>query len=152
MSKKTKYLSFRKSVVENSIIYVLDLLMSKLNFNSVLVSSENPKELREFYEKVFGKKPDMDQGDYFGWLVGKGFLTFGPHDKVKGKNKNPERIILNFETGEVKKEFERIKKLGAKVVTEPYKMGDQGEFWIATFEDPDGNYFQLITPWDNGKN
>ena len=47
----------------------------------------------------------------------------------------------------LKEEFDRIKKLGAEVISEPYKMGE-GNFWIATLADPDGNYFQLMTPWD----
>lgn len=115
-----------------------------LNLSSLLISSEQPEKLREFYEKVFDKKPDMDEGGYFGWLVGKAFISFGPHDKVKGKSNNPERIIFNFETNEVKEEFERIKNLGAEVISEPYEMG---EAWIATLSDPDGNYFQLMTPW-----
>jgi predicted enzyme related to lactoylglutathione lyase len=29
------------------------------------------------------------------------------------------------------------------VIREPYAIGDG---WIATLADPDGNYFQLITP------
>ena len=117
-----------------------------LNFNSVLLSSSDPKALSDFYGKVLEKKPDMDDGGYLGYLVGNCFLTIGPHDKVKGENKNPERIIFNFETSEVKKEFERIKKLGARVIAEPYSMSGE-DFFIATFSDPDGNYFQLISPW-----
>jgi predicted lactoylglutathione lyase len=27
------------------------------------------------------------------------------------------------------------------------RMGE-GEMWIATFADPDGNYFQLMSPWE----
>lgn len=123
-----------------------------LNFNSILVFSENPKKLADFYKKVFQKEPDMDGGDYFGFLVGEGFITFGPHDKIKGKNLNPERIIINLETEDVKEEFKRIKTLGAKVIAEPYQMGDDNEAWIATLEDLDGNYFQLMSPWDSGKN
>lgn len=123
-----------------------------LNLNSLLVFSENPKVLREFYEKVLEKKPDMDYGEYFGFTAGKTFLSFGPHDKVKGKSKEPERIMINFETKEVKEEFERIKKLGAKVIAEPYQMDEDSTGWIATFADPDGNYFQLMTPWEEEKN
>ncbi len=119
-----------------------------LNFNSILLSSQNPKELAAFYQKVFQKDPDMDENGYVGFLVGKGFFSIGPHDKVKGKNQNPERIIFNFETKEVKEEFNRIKDLGGKVIAEPYQMGE-GQFWIATFADPDGNYFQLMTPWED---
>jgi predicted enzyme related to lactoylglutathione lyase len=121
-----------------------------LNFNSILIGSEHPEKLREFYKKILGKKPDMDQGGYFGFLVGSAFISFGPHDKVKGKSKNPERMLFNFETKDVKGEFERIKKLGAHVVAAPYKMGEMPG-WIATFADPDGNYFQLLPPWEDEK-
>ena len=45
----------------------------------------------------------------------------------------------------MEKEFKRIEKTGATVIKEPYEM--QGAM-IATFADPDGNYFQLMTPWE----
>jgi predicted enzyme related to lactoylglutathione lyase len=45
----------------------------------------------------------------------------------------------------VENEFERIKDTGATVIKEPYEMGGG---MIATFADPDGNYFQLMTPWE----
>lgn len=87
----------------------------------------------------------MEDDGYAGFLVGKCFINFGNHDKVKGKSKNPERILINLETNNVKEEFVRIKKLGAAVIAEPYSAGS--EYWIATFADPDGNYFQLVSPW-----
>ena len=41
-----------------------------------------------------------------------------------------------------------MKATGATVVTEPYSFeGSQGSS-IATFEDPDGNYFQLMSPME----
>jgi Glyoxalase-like domain len=58
----------------------------------------------------------------------------------------PGRIIVNFETPDVQSEFDRIKGLGARVEHEPYQPGDGGEMWLATFEDPDGNFFQLASP------
>jgi predicted enzyme related to lactoylglutathione lyase len=51
--------------------------------------------------------------------------------------------MLNFETAQVKEEFERIKAIGGTVIKEP---GEMGQGWIATLADPDGNYFQLMTP------
>jgi predicted enzyme related to lactoylglutathione lyase len=118
-----------------------------LNLNSIMLGSQNAKTLAEFYEKVLEKKPDMTDGDWYGFSVGSCFLSIGKHDKVKGKAQSPERMILNLETKEVKKEFERIKALGATVIAEPYSMGDEN-MMIATFADPDGNYFQLMTPWN----
>jgi predicted enzyme related to lactoylglutathione lyase len=117
-----------------------------LNFNSILLFSQNPQKLTEFYSQVFGKKPEWHEGDYTGWMVGNAFVTIGPHDKVKGKNPNPERFMINLETPEVDTEFDRIKQLGAKVIAEPYHPGEDSNMWIATFADPDNNYFQLMTP------
>lgn len=119
-----------------------------LNLNSTLVFSEDPKKLSDFYQKVFEKKPDMSEGGYFGFMVGKGFITFGPHEKVHGQNTNPERIMFNFETKDVRGEFDRVKKLGATVVAEPYSPDEDPEGQIATFSDPDNNYFQFVTPWE----
>ncbi len=120
-----------------------------LKLNSILLFSENPEALSKFYTKVYGKEPDWVDGGYYGFSSDKFFLTIGPHDKVHGQNSQPERIMINFETTDVKGEFERIKGLGAKVIKEPYSMGEGDyEGQIATFEDPDGNYFQLMSPFD----
>lgn len=112
-----------------------------LNLDNIMIGSLNPKDLSLFYQKVLDKKPDWSDGDWSGFKFGSFFLTIGEHSEVVDKSKEPQRIILNFETKDVKEEFERIKGLGAQVVQEPYEM--QGAL-IATFADPDGNYFQLM--------
>jgi predicted enzyme related to lactoylglutathione lyase len=116
-----------------------------LNLNSIMVCSANPKKLSEFYETVLGK-PTFGDNDFTGWQAGSGWLMVGPHSEVKGRNKMPGRIMWNFETADVKAEFERIKSLGVKVKQEPYQPGESPDMWLATFEDPDGNYFQLASP------
>jgi predicted enzyme related to lactoylglutathione lyase len=65
------------------------------------------------------------------------------HSEMGGNTKDPGRIMLNFETTQVQEEFERIKALGGTVVRAPYKLQDA---WLATLADPDGNYFQLVSP------
>jgi len=116
-----------------------------MDLNSILIGSEDPGGLAEFYAKVFGK-PGMEDGGYTGWQIGTGWLSVGPHDQVHGKNTQPGRVIWNIETSDVRAEFERIKAAGAEVVQEPYNPGEGTEFLIATFADPDGNYFQLMSP------
>jgi predicted enzyme related to lactoylglutathione lyase len=118
-----------------------------VNLNSIMVGSSQPKVLAEFYEKVFGKAADMSQDEWWGWQVGSCFFGIGAHNEVKGTAKEPARIMLNLETAEVKEEFERIKATGANVIKEPYAVEGMESMWIATFSDPDGNYFQLISPW-----
>lgn len=119
-----------------------------LSFNSLLLFSEKPKKLAEFYKKVFNVDPSWEEGDWASFQVGSGSISIGSHDKVKGKNKSPERMMFNLETKNVKEEFVRIKGYGTKVVAEPYHPSESEDMWVATFEDPDGNYFQLMSPWE----
>jgi predicted enzyme related to lactoylglutathione lyase len=53
-----------------------------------------------------------------------------------------------LETPEVDKEYKRMVKEGAKAIKAPYEME---KMLIATLEDPDGNYFQLMSPWKEEK-
>ena len=111
----------------------------------MMIGTMKVKEMDGFYEKVFDKKPDMVEGEWYGWMVGSSFFSIGHHSKMVGTSKDPGRLIFNFETTDVKGEFARIKEIdGAVVVKDPYEMGGM---WIATFADPDGKYFQLMSPW-----
>ena len=116
-----------------------------MNFNSILIGSADPGGLVAYYTKVFGE-PAMADGGYTGWLLGSGFVTVGPHDEVTGKNPQPGRLIWNIETSDVKGEFDRMKAAGAIIVREPYGFEGSPNSWIATLADPDGNYFQLMSP------
>jgi predicted enzyme related to lactoylglutathione lyase len=121
-----------------------------MDLNGILIGSENPKRLSDYYTKLFGK-PGWDEGGFVGWQIGSGSVTVGPHDKVKGKNGDSGRVIWNIQTPDVKGQFEKLKAAGATVVRAPYQPGmgpDSGasEMWIATFSDPDDNYFQLMSP------
>jgi predicted enzyme related to lactoylglutathione lyase len=116
-----------------------------MNLNSVLIGSEDPDRLVAYYSKLLGEPIWSDSG-YTGWQIGDGSVTVGAHDEVKGKNPQPGRVIWNIETPDVQAEFERFKNAGATVVREPYHPGPMEEGWIATFADPDDNYFQLMSP------
>jgi len=119
-----------------------------LNLSAVMIGSANPQTLGEFYKKVLKKAPEWEEEGWFGWQAGNVYFMIGAHSEVKGKSKEPQRIIFNFEAKQVKREFKRISELGAKVIKEPYEM--EGA-WIATFADPDGNYFQIMSPWEMEK-
>ena len=116
-----------------------------LNLNSIMIGTKQADVLSAFYEKVFGKPADMVDAEngFHGWQVGSAYLSVLEHSGMGGSTKDPGRLMFNFETAQVKEEFERIRALGAAVIREPYQIG---EGWIATLADPDGNYFQLVMP------
>ena len=118
-----------------------------MDFNNILIGSEDPQRLVDYYTKLFGE-PAFSDGGYSGWQLGTGFVSVGPHSEVKGRNQSPGRIIWNIVTQDVQGEFDRMKAAGAIVVAEPYTFEQAPGSWIATFEDPDGNYFQLQTPFE----
>lgn len=117
-----------------------------MDFNSILIGSEDPDRLVEYYRRLFGE-PTMADGGYTGWQLGSGFVTVGPHSEVTGANAQPGRLIWNIEEPDVRGTFERFRTAGAIVVREPYGFdGMPDDMLIATLADPDGNYFQLMSP------
>src|SRR3990167_5166733 len=105
-----------------------------LKLNAVMLGSAQPKKLADFYQKILTTKPAWSEGSWTGFEVGGLTLFIGSHSQVKGKTK------------EVEAEFARIQKLGAKVIATPYHPMEDENMLIATFEDSDGNYFQLVSP------
>jgi len=116
-----------------------------LNLNSVMIGTKQPTVLTDFYEKVLGKPAEMvdQENGFWDWQVGSSYLAILDHSEMGGNAKDPGRVMFNFETSQVKEEFERIRTLGSTIIREPYEMGGG---WVATLADPDGNYFQLVNP------
>ena len=116
-----------------------------MDFNNILIGSEEPERLVEYYTRLFGE-PAMSDGGYTGWVIGRGFVSIGPHSEVRGKSVHPGRIIWNIETPDVQADFDRLVAAGAIVVRQPYGFEEQPGALIATLADPDDNYFQLMSP------
>jgi len=115
---------------------------------AILIGSENATKLAKFYREVVGLKQTMSfemgekgESGYDFDLKGTNLYILD-HSKVKGKSKQPERVMFNLEVDDMDKEVARLKKNGVKVVQDTYHVEDYG--LITTFEDIDGNYFQLV--------
>jgi predicted enzyme related to lactoylglutathione lyase len=117
-----------------------------MRLNSIMIGSSEPKPLADYYRALFGE-PRWDESGYVGWDLGGTGVVVGPHDGVTGPNTEPGRVMWNLVSDDVKADFARLQAAGATVVKEPYDAaGDGSGMWVATFSDPDGNYFQLVTP------
>lgn len=115
---------------------------------AVILSSENAAKLAEFYRENVGLKQseEMEIGDkgekgYDFDINGTGLYILD-HSEIKGKNPHGARVMFNLEVDDIEKETARLKKEGVKVIQETYHVEEYG--LIATFEDPDGNYFQFV--------
>ncbi len=117
-----------------------------------MIGSEDSKKLASFYTELLGTPGMNDEANgWFGFDTEGTYLVIGPHSEVHGKSKEPARLIFNFVTEDVQAEYDRIKGIeGAEVIAEPYQPDSENtpQMWLATFADPDGNFFQLGTPWD----
>jgi len=54
-----------------------------LNFNSLLLFSEAPEKLVDFYRRVLAREPKWKEEEYSGFECGACALVIGPHSKVE---------------------------------------------------------------------
>ena len=117
------------------------------NFESIILSSQNATKLADFYKKKVGLKQTWDavmgkNANVYGFTIGKIDLVIMDHSEVKGKSKDPSRLMFNLEVDNIEKEFAKLKKAGVKVIAKSYHIEEYG--YVATFADLDGNYFQIV--------
>jgi predicted enzyme related to lactoylglutathione lyase len=112
----------------------------------VVIGSEDAQKLGEFYTKVLGE-PGFRDGAWWGWENGASIMI-GSHSEVHGPSAQPQRIMLSLEVDDVAATYEELTSIGATEVAAPYKPDENNDNWLATLADPDGNYFQLMSPWE----
>jgi predicted enzyme related to lactoylglutathione lyase len=110
----------------------------------VIVWSERPKEVADFYSGKLGLVPVSERGDFTAFEPHPGFRFSigGLHPDVKGPNKDSSRIMLNFSTSDIFADYSRLSELDIPFIRSPEKESWGG--WIATFLDLDGNTVQLM--------
>ena len=116
---------------------------------SILLFSENAEKLAKFYQDKVGLKQTMEAEmgekgeELFAFEMDKGSaLYIVDHSAIKGKNKDPKRVMLNLEVANIEDEVGKLEKSKVKRVQDIHHVEGYGK--IATFEDIDGNYFQLV--------
>ena len=108
---------------------------------TVMIGTAQPEALARFYGDVLGlERVGRFRDPVF--RAGAGFIRVLDHSQIRGRNPQPARMQINLFVDDARAEVERVRAQGVRVVREPER-----EFWggvVATLEDPDGNYVQLI--------
>ncbi|MEO9256278.1 MAG: VOC family protein [Tepidiformaceae bacterium] len=105
------------------------------------VNSPDPERLIAFYRDTVQLEPEGHMGPG-AFKVGDAVFIIDGHSTVSGRASGPERVLIDFMVDDLATEHARLEAAGVRVQR---KMGQ--EEWggvISTFEDPDGNYFQLM--------
>ncbi len=120
----------------------------------ILIYSENPDKLAEFYKTVLGFK-QVDKlnipGDYGYMLnvVGDLNVWIGKHSEIKGKVKENFRHLFNLYPEEgVEFWYDKLKdNPQVTIVATPFLAPfstPENQVWFSTFLDPEGNCWQLV--------
>jgi len=75
-------------------------------------------------------------------VLGGGQIALGLHSQVRGKSRDPNRVIVNLNVDDCQAEYERLSGMGVEFIRKPSK--EAPDLKIATFLDPDGNTLQLF--------
>jgi catechol 2,3-dioxygenase-like lactoylglutathione lyase family enzyme len=113
----------------------------RVNELAIMIGTNQPEPMAAFYGEMLG----LERIERFDGIV---FDMAGinvrilPHGEISGSSHDPARHQLNLFVDDVRAEFVRLRALAVPFVREP-----EVESWggtVATMQDPDGNYVQIL--------
>jgi predicted enzyme related to lactoylglutathione lyase len=105
------------------------------------VTTENPQRLMEFYRDIVGLPPHPIVPES-AFMAGETAFFIDGHSDVKGRAKEPARMLMNFSVENLAAEQKRLEENGVRFIRTAEREPWGGV--ISTFLDPDGNYCQLV--------
>ena len=108
----------------------------------VIIWTDSMERLLPFYRDKLGLTPHSVHADFASFSFGEVRLSIGLHSQIVGRNKEPQRIMVNLGTKHIEDLYRSLTKRGVEFVRPPELEHWGG--WVATFRDPDGNLLQLL--------
>ena len=108
----------------------------------VILWTENVERLAAFYRDVLELTPHSVRDTLVAFRFGDVRLSVGLHSGVKGRAKDPNRVMVNLGVRDIHGTYARLQRKGV-VFSRPPEREHWGG-WVATFQDPDGNILQLL--------
>jgi lactoylglutathione lyase len=112
----------------------------------VMIFTEDTARLMAFYRNTLGFTIDEDRGKSVMFATpqpGGTQLAIESHSEVRGRSKEPNRIMINLRVDDCRKLHGELKGKGVEFIAEPCADPD-GAYVVATLRDPDGNTLQLV--------
>ena len=116
------------------------------NFAGASIWSEDLNNLLPFYRDVLGLKVVLESPGYVmlgADSPGAPSLALATHSGVHGRNADPSRHMVAFNTDDIQADWQRLKAAGVEFIEEPTAQ-EGGGLTIATLKDPEGNLVQLF--------
>lgn len=114
----------------------------EFQFSGLVLGTRDPERLSAWYRAAFA--PEQEPGDVIGRPlieVGGTRLIFDQRTDVKAEAAEPGRILINLRVPDARAAEAHLRTLDVVWVR---KLEALGPVLIGTFEDPDGNYVQII--------
>lgn len=111
------------------------------HLGGVVLGSTDPGRLWEWYRTAFAPGAEKD-GEMLGLELGGTYVIFESRDDVAAKAAEPGRLLVNYEVDDIHATEKHLDDtLSVRWIRPVTDMG--GQMFLATLEDPDGNYIQL---------
>jgi catechol 2,3-dioxygenase-like lactoylglutathione lyase family enzyme len=115
---------------------------------TLMIGTGEPEAMVRFYGEVLGLPCDDRYADPV-FKAGGASIRILNHAGISGRSGEPARMQINLFVTAVREEWERLSEQGVRFVREP-----EEEWWggvVATMEDPDGNFVQIIEGTGKGQ-
>ncbi len=111
----------------------------------VILASVNPQKLAEFYGSVFDVEFERELHgglvEHFGIDIGEIHLGIHPPENLGKSEVGNSSVSIAYNVDSLSEILQRLSNLGATEVTPPH---DEGFGMVATYQDPEGNQFEVL--------
>lgn len=101
-------------------------------------------DMRRFYVETLGLEPRSDRPGFVNFAWDDVRLTVALHSRIEGRATDPLRMMINLAVEDIHAVCDSLQAAGVRFIRLPERERWGG--WVATFEDPDGNVLQLLSP------
>lgn len=109
----------------------------------VIIWTEDVTRLAAFYRDTLGLPVHSERAEFAAFDLPHGLrLSIGQHSRVRGRARDPYRIMLNLGVRDIQDAHRTLSERGVPFIRAPEREHWGG--WIATLADPDGNLLQFL--------